>query len=107
MRPDEVTSKISALAEGWGGFVESAEGGGQNATSGILTIRVPAARFDEARAAIRKLGIRVTSEKVNAEDVTRQYVDQDASLRNLRAEETQYLTILKQAHTVKDMLLVT
>jgi hypothetical protein len=36
--------------------------------------------------------------------VTRQYVDQDANLRNLHAEEVQYLAILKQARTVKDTL---
>ena len=73
------------------------EGGGQNCNRGTLTIRVPAARFEEARAEIRKLGLRVESEKIDAQDVTRQYVDQDASIRNLRAEEAQYLTILKQA----------
>ena len=39
--------------------------------------------------------------------MSRQYVDQDASLRNLRAEEAGYLAILKQANTVKDMLAVT
>jgi hypothetical protein len=69
-------------------------------------VRVPADRFEQARAEIRKLGVRVESEKVDAQDVTRQYVDQGASLRNLRAEEAQYLTILKQARTVEDMLAV-
>jgi hypothetical protein len=68
---------------------------------------VPPARFEEARVAIRKLGVRVESDKVQAEDVTRQYVDQEASLRNLKSEEAQYLMILKQAGTVKDMLNVT
>ena len=44
------------------------------------------------------------NEKIEAEDVTRQYVDQAASLRNLRAEEQQYLSILKQAKKVGDTL---
>jgi hypothetical protein len=105
--PAEVTDRITALAEGFGGYLVSADGGGQNATVGMLTIRVPAARFEEARAEIRKLGLRIESEKVDAQDVSRQYVDQDANLRNLRAEEAGYLAILKQAHTVKDMLAVT
>jgi hypothetical protein len=104
--PAEVASKITVLAEALGGYLVSADGGGQNATAGTLTIRVPAARFEEARVEIRKLGLRVESEKVEAQDVSRQYVDQDANLRNLRAEETGYLLILKQAHTVKDMLAV-
>jgi hypothetical protein len=104
-KPGEAAEKIRGLAEGMGGFLVSSEvSGGADAASGSLTIRVPAARFEEARAAIRKLGLKVEREKVEAQDVTRQYVDQDASLRNLRAEETQYLAILKQAHTVEDTL---
>ena len=71
-----------------------------------LEIRVPAERLEEARAEIRKLGLRVESERVEAEDVTRQYVDLDARLRNLRSEEAQYLSIMKRASTVKDTLAV-
>jgi len=41
---------------------------------------------------------------MEAEDVTRQYIDEQARLRNLHAQEAQYLTILKQAKTVKDTL---
>jgi hypothetical protein len=104
--PADTAEKITAVAEGMGGYLETASGGGQNATSGTLTIRVPAARLQEARAEIRKLGLRVESEKVDAQDVTRQYVDQDARIRNLRAEEVQLLTILKQAATVRDMMAV-
>jgi hypothetical protein len=105
--PADVADQISAMAERLGGYLVSSEGGGQKATSGTLTIRVPAAKFEEARVAIRKLGVRVESEKLQADDVTRQYVDQEASLRNLHAEEAQYLAILKHAGSVKDMLLVT
>jgi hypothetical protein len=104
--PADAAEKITALAEGMGGYLVSAEGGGQDAAAGILTIRVPATRFEEARAAIHKLGLHVESEKIDAQDVSRQYVDQDANLRNLRSEEAGYLSILKQAHTVKDMLAV-
>ncbi len=104
--PADVADKITALADGMGGYLVSSDGGGQNASAATLTIRVPAVRFEEARAAIRKMGLRVETEKIEAQDVTRQYVDQDASLRNLRAEESQYLAILKQATTVKDLLAV-
>jgi hypothetical protein len=102
----EAADGIAALAARFGGYLVSSEGGGQNTTGATMTVRVPAEQFEEARAAIRRLGLRVENEKITAEDVTSQYVDQDASIRNLRAEETQYLTILKQATTVKDMLVV-
>ena len=104
-KPAEAAERIRRLAEGMGGFLVTSQiSGGEDASNGSLTVRVPASRFEEARAEIRKLGLRVESERIEAQDVTRQYVDQEANLRNLRAEETQYLAILKQAKTVKDTL---
>ena len=103
--PRETSEKVRQLAERLGGFLVTSEtNGGQEASTASLQIRVPAAKFEEARGEIRKLGLRVESEKLNAEDVTKQYVDQSARLRNLRAQETQYLGIMKQAKTVKDTI---
>ena len=104
----ESSAKIRQIAEHEGGFLISAENyGAQENSSGSLTIRVPTARFEQVRAEIRKLGLRVESEKMEAQDVTKQYVDDAARLRNLRAQEAQYLGILKQAKTVKDTIEVT
>lgn len=103
--PRETVEKLRSLTERTGGFlVKSQTNGAQDATNASLTIRVPVTRFEEVRAEISKLGLRVESEQLDAEDVTRQYVDQQARLRNLLAQEAQYLTILKQAKTVKDTL---
>jgi hypothetical protein len=103
--PGDAAEKIRVLAEREGGFLVSSEVRGQGDSVGAtLTIRVPAEKFDSVRDEIRKLGVRVESEHIEAQDVTRQYTDQEANLRNLRAEEQQYLLILKQARTVKDTL---
>ena len=103
--PAETGEKIVQLAQGAGGFlVTSNVNGGADAISASLTIRVPAAKFDEVRAQIRKLGLRVENESIEAQDVTKQYVDHEARLRNLRAEEQQYLGILRKAANVKDTL---
>jgi hypothetical protein len=103
--PAEAAEKIRQLAERMGGFLVSSQvSGAQDAASASVAIRVPAARLEEARAEIRKLGIRVDSDRVEAQDVTKDYVDREARLRNLRAQEQQYLGILKRATTVKDTL---
>jgi len=70
----------------------------------LLSIRVPTDKFEEVRAQIRKLSLRMENESIDAQDVTKQYVDQEARLRNLRAQEQQYLGILRKAATVKDTL---
>jgi hypothetical protein len=104
--PAAGTEKISAIAGQMGGSVMSSEASGssEDSLNSTIAVRVPAARFEEALAAIKKLGVRIDNEKIDARDVTKEYVDKDASLRNLRAQETQYLAILKRAATVKETL---
>jgi len=75
-RPKEASDNIRQLAEKAGGFLVSAEvNGGDNALSASLTIRVPVSKFEEIRASISKLGVRVEGEKLEAQDATKQYVD--------------------------------
>lgn len=103
--PADAADQIRRMAESMGGYLETAQiGGTKEVPTADVTIRVPAARFEDAKAQIRKLATRVESEKTDARDVTRQYVDMEARLRNLRAEEAQYLTIMKSAYKVTDLL---
>ena len=103
--PGEAVEKVRGLAERMGGFLQSSQvSGGSNSMSASVTIRVPATRFEEARSEIRKLGLRVEADRQEAQDATKDYVDLEARLRTLRTQETQYLSILKQARTVKDIL---
>ena len=71
-----------------------------------LTLRVPAAAFDRAMAALRALAAEVLAEQVTARDVTEEYTDLDARIRNLRAAETQLLALVEQAETVDELLKV-
>jgi len=102
--PKDSAAKVRALAADFGGYVEASEITGQENVYATLTIRVPGARLEEAKAGLRKLSLHVDNEKSNAQDVTRQYVDTEARLRNLRAQEAQYLLIMKSAGKVQDML---
>jgi Domain of unknown function (DUF4349) len=56
-------------------------------------MRIPAAHFDEARAEVRKIAKTVEQDTIEAHDVTRESLNQEAALRNARAEEAQYLAI--------------
>lgn len=105
--PADAAEQIRRMAESMGGYLEYAQiGGTKDAPTADLTIRVPAARFEDAKAQIRGFAARVESEKTDATDVTRQYVDMQARLHSLRAEEAQYLTIMKSAFKVDDLLQV-
>ena len=100
--PAEAAASIRQMAERMGGYLESSQiNGSENAS---ITIRIPAKQIEAARAEIRKLGVRVESDRMEAQDVTKDYVDRSARLRNLHAQEEQYLAIMKRATTVKDTL---
>lgn len=103
--PADAAEQIRRMAESMGGYLETAQiGGTKEVPTADVTIRVPATRFEDAKAQIRMLATRGESERTDARDVTRQYVDLEARLRNLRAEEAQYLTIMKSAYKVSDLL---
>jgi hypothetical protein len=105
--PAKAAEAARAVAEQFGGYAVSLRVGTQESGRAQLTIRVPAAQFEEARAALHKLGSRTEDEQIQAEDVTRQYVDTEAALKSYRAEQEQYLQILRRAGSVKDVLAVT
>jgi hypothetical protein len=98
---------VAAIATDLDGYVVSSnKQGNQDATYGQVSIRVPSNRFGEAFDRLRKLAVNVPNESTNSQDVTEQYTDLQAQLRNLEATEAQYLEILKKAEKVEDILAV-
>ncbi len=77
----------------------------EEAPVGTVTIRVPAARFEEARNAIKKMG-ELRSESTNGNDITEEFIDVSARLKNLQATESQLLGIMKKANAITDILAV-
>ena len=75
--------------------------------SGDITIWVPSDKFDETMIALKKLALRVQNENIRADDVSAQFVDLTARLKNLHAAEAQYVEIMKRAGTINDILNVT
>lgn len=104
--PLQTAEELRALAVNFSGFVVSSNVNGSDEGTRLaqVSMRIPAAHFDEARAEVRKVAKTVEQDNIEAHDVTRESVNQEAALRNARAEEAQYLAILKRAAAVKDVL---
>lgn len=64
-------------------------------SNGSLSIRVPASKLDPTLADLRRLGTLVRMNR-SGTDVSGQLTDYEARLRNLRAQESQLLVLLKQ-----------
>lgn len=104
----DTVSAMTGLATSYGGFVQSSNQWVQSddTTAATVTIRVDSVSFEDAVTALKGLATVVRSETVSGQDVTEEYVDLQSRVKNLQAEEAQYLTILAKATTVEDLLKV-
>ncbi len=98
---------ITNLAKSVGGFIESSNSSADenNLPQASVTMRVPEKRFEDVLNRLRSLG-EVKSETLSGEDVTAQVADTEARLRVMRAEEDQYVTLLKSARKIGEILSV-
>ncbi len=113
----EAVAKIDQIATDADGFVSDSnvfveEGSGGDgepsarAQTGVVTIRVPAAAFSGVMAQLRGIAKDVRSETIEASEVTDEFTDLQARLRNLQATEASYLKLLEQAGAIPDILAV-
>lgn len=103
--PVNALDAINSVAHRYQGYVVSSElTGSQQSQCGNITIRVPAAQFDAARSELKKLAKQVDSEQTTSDDVTMQLAENEATLRNFRAEEASYLEIMKRAGKIPETL---
>jgi len=68
-----------------------------------LTLQVRSDAADAAMSDLRALG-NVTSEASGSQDVTEEYVDNSANLRNLQASESAILKLMDKATQIQDVL---
>ncbi len=107
--PDAVQQKISSIAEAKKGFViqsrrSSSKIRNREGDTVVMSIRVPADKFSETLAEIRKTADRIIDESVTGRDVTEEFIDIEARLKTKKALEEQFLEIMKQSKSVQDAL---
>ena len=68
---------------------------------------MPVRNFETAFAEMKKIASLVIRESTSGQDVTEQYVDLQAQLKNRRAEEQSFVRILDQARKIDDVLAIT
>jgi len=102
--------QIKDLVRSFGGYISNSniweQGDWLRAN---LTLRVPADDLDALLDSLKDMAVKVQRESLSGEDVTEQYSDLGARLRNLEATETELLSLLtevreKPGSTAEDIL---
>ncbi len=98
---------LRGLAESSGGYVfnSTRSGGDSGVVSGRVDMRIPSGRANGVMKSVRAMG-RVESESSTAEDITEEYVDLEARLKNARSSEARILGLYNRAGKLGDVLTV-
>lgn len=106
----QAAEEAARIAQASGGYVEhsSMSQGSKTPkqiTSASLTIRVPSNVLDKLLSDFAQLGS-VTRQETSATDVTEQYIDVSARLRNKQAQEARLVELLGKANTIGEVMQV-
>jgi len=93
----EAAEKAKAIAEELGGYVADSQIYQQGERLyADMTLRVPAEEFNTALQRLKELAVDVKRETIHGEDVTEEYVDLQARLRNLELTEKELQQLLTE-----------
>jgi hypothetical protein len=105
---EDKVGEAHAVADSYAGFVVesfASQGSGKRIAEGSLVLRIPAESYDSALSRLRELG-KVESLQESGQDVSKEFVDLNARIRQLRAVEAQLLELLQRADDVPAALAV-
>lgn len=105
---DQTMERITALVLENGGFVQHASANqySDQVRYGSISVRVPAKEFEQTYTSIKATAELVTNESIDGQDVTEQFTDLEARLRNAVSQEQTYLALLNQAKNIEDILAI-
>lgn len=96
---------MTRIAQRYGGVVVSTDFGGLSTHTGTVVISVPVDHFESALGDVLGLG-KLTQEHVSGRDVSGQFVDLQARLRNDKVQEAVLQRLMRHAKTVPGTIAV-
>jgi hypothetical protein len=104
---DGTVDKLFAISTNLGGYISGSAASADSGAlrTGTITFQVPTDKFSEAISEVRALGT-VQNLAIGGQDVSAQYVDLQARLKNAEAQRDAMLALLGQAKTVAEIIAV-
>lgn len=109
---DETNTELYRMVEDMGGYISDTSSyyyiydrydEENNKKSGYLTLRIPHHFFDQFVSQMNEFGV-VTNFSSNANDITKQYRDTSAEVKNLEVREAKLREIMDRAELIEDVI---
>lgn len=96
---------ISEIANSFGGFIFSStiNKTEEGSISGTIIVKVPEDKFDKVILEIEKIG-KLKTKEITGSDVTEEFIDLEARLKNSRAERDRIMEIFKKSGKITEIL---
>lgn len=105
---DSVSRQVVDIAQGAGGLLfgmQTSLSDQDVINSGTVTVKVPSDQYTRVLDQLRSLGT-VTAIQTNTQDVSGEYVDLQARLKNQQAQQTILIALMGKAQTIQDSIAV-
>lgn len=102
---NDAVPEVTSLARRFGGGVQSTAIDDSGEGRGTVIVRVPSDRFDATLEELEDIG-RIESQYVDTQDVTDEFVDLEARIRNARTAEQVLINLMDEASTIADTIRV-
>jgi len=104
---DSAISKIKEMAKNYDGYVTNSNMWIYDSKTkyGNITVKIPESKFEEFGDLLTQVGT-IKSKEISSYDVTEEYIDLQARLKNLKNQEKRYTELLDMAKDVNEVLAV-
>lgn len=101
----QTKQQIISLIKKYGGYIAADNQNAYGNTKTInLSVRIPAQHFDTILSGIAKNVEKFDNKEIRISDVTAEFLDVEARLKNKKELDKKYLEILQKAKSVQDIL---